>query len=182
MSLATLPIETLPIISDVRAELSSHRPYLMVVARAIVGNGSDADDLVQETCRRALEHEDQFIPHTNLRAWLTSILRNAHRDRFRRAAFEVLSPLVGEILGPEHELAGSDATDVPLWRWVSDGDLAAALRALPPLYRQVYTLREAGCDYEDIGRKLGISVKTVATRIHRARLWLRRELTARAAS
>jgi RNA polymerase sigma-70 factor (ECF subfamily) len=181
MSLATLPIESLPIISAVRAELSSHRQYLMVVARAIVGNGSDADDLVQETYRRALEHEDQFIPDTNLRAWLTCILRNVHRDRFRRAAFEVLSPLVGEILGPEHEIAGADP-EVPLWRWVSDGDLAAALRALPSLYRHVYALREAGCDYEEIGRRLGISVKTVATRIHRARLWLRRELTTQAAS
>jgi RNA polymerase sigma-70 factor (ECF subfamily) len=180
MSLASLPFEALPVISAVRTDLSIHRPYLMVVARAIVGNTSDADDLVQETCRRALEHEDQFIPDTNLRAWLTCILRNVHRDRFRRAAFEVLSPLVGEIFGVDHAVAGDD--DVPAWRFVSDGDLAAALRDLPPLYREVYTLREAGWDYEAIGRKLHISVKTVATRIHRARLWLRRELTTRAAA
>jgi len=163
-------------VSAVRRELPIHRGYLLGVARAIVRNASDADDLVQETCRRALEHQDQFIANTNLRAWLTSILRNAHRDRLRRAAFEVLSPLVGEILGPETELPADDP-DLPAWRWVGDDDLEAAQRNLPPLYREVYALREAGWVYEDIGRKLGVSVNTVATRIHRARQWLRRQLT-----
>jgi RNA polymerase sigma-70 factor, ECF subfamily len=178
MLLATQPLHPRPLLSAVRTELPSHRPHLMVVARAIVGNGSDADDLVQETCRRALEHEDQFAADTNLRAWLTCILRNVQRDRFRRAAFEVLSPIVGEVLSAGYDVAAENVTDIASWRWIDDGQLEAALGNLPPLYRDVYTLRESGWDYDAIARKLGISTKTVATRIHRARLWLRRELNA----
>jgi len=48
---------------------------------------------------------------------------------------------------------------------------------MPPLYRQVYTLREAGWVHGDIARELKISVNTVAIRMHRARNWLRRKLT-----
>jgi RNA polymerase sigma factor (sigma-70 family) len=113
---------------------------------------------------------------TNLRAWLTCILRNAHRDRLRRAAYEVLSPLIGEIPGLEPQVPAPDA-DLPSWRSVGDTDVARALRSLPVRYREAYLLRESGLVYEDIARRLHLSVNTVATRIHRARLWLRRQLT-----
>ncbi len=179
MLLVTQRVDTAPPRSGVRAELPLHRGYLVAIARSIVGNVCDADDLVQETCRRALEHEEQFMADTNLRAWLTCILRNVHRDRLRRAAFEVLSPLIGEIPCLDPEVPAPDA-DLPWWRAVADTDVAAAMEGLPARYREVYLLREAGLVYEDIARRLQLSVNTVATRIHRARLWLRRELTERA--
>src|SRR3546814_17871706 len=64
-----------------------------------------ADDLVQEALLRAIDHLHQFRPGTNLRAWLFTILRNAHLNNCRRnqrygvtsiderpAAFEQPSP------------------------------------------------------------------------------------------
>jgi len=176
MLLVTQRVHRAPGTSAVRAELPGQRAYLLAVARSIVGSACDADDLVQETFRRALEHEDQFMVDTNLRAWLTCILRNVHRDRLRRGALEVLSPLIGEVPGLEPAVPPPDA-DLPSWRSVGDTDVAAAMQGLPARYREVYLLREAGWVYEDIARQLGLSVNTVATRIHRARLWLRRQLT-----
>lgn len=164
--------------APIRAELVNHQSYLLALARSIVGNKSDAEDLVQDTCRRALEHEHQFAADTNLRGWLTSILRNAHRDRLRRGSLEILSPSVGEDLDMGANIPASSLADLPLWRRVPDQALAVAVRHMPPVYRQVYTLREDGCVYGDIARKLNISVNTVAIRMHRARHWLRRRLTA----
>ena len=162
-----------------RDQLVSHDRYLLAIARRIVRNETDARDLVQDTYRRALEHEHQFIVDTNLRGWLTCILRNAHRDRMRHASFEILRATVSEELERGADLPDPGSPDVSAWRHIDDGDLAIALKRLPPLYRRVYTLREAGQPYNDIARQLGISTNTVATRIHRARLWLREALTAR---
>jgi RNA polymerase sigma-70 factor, ECF subfamily len=163
-----------------RDQLIGHDRYLFALARRIVGNQSDARDLVQDTYRRALEHEDKFIVDSNLRGWLICIMRNAHRDRMRHAAFEILRPSVGEGLDGVNDLPDPGSTGVSAWRCIDDGELATALRRLPPRYRRVYRLREAGQPYDDIARQLGISTNTVATRIHRARLWLREALTRRA--
>lgn len=162
--------------SSVREDLVNHHRYLHGLARSIVGNKTDAEDLVQETCRRALEHAQQFVANTNLRGWLTSILRNVHRDRLRRSALEILSPMVGEHLAAGTEVAAADPRDLPLWRRLPDQALVEAVRKMPALYREVYALREDGWVYGEIARKLNISVATVATRIFRARAWLRDQL------
>ncbi len=149
--------------------LSDVRGY----ARRLTGDPSDAGDLVQEACRRALESRALFIAGSDMRAWLCCIVRNLHRDRLRRLAREVL------VADYEQSPAWTPERR-PSWAQVSDEDLALALASLQPRYQQTYLLYAVGGQsYQEIAHKLQVPSSTVGTRILRARLLLREFLTKR---
>jgi RNA polymerase sigma factor (sigma-70 family) len=62
------------------------RPYLERLAQSLTHNRYDADDLVQETLTRAYRFRSRFTPGTNMRAWLTRILKNSFINTRRLAA------------------------------------------------------------------------------------------------
>ncbi len=64
-------------------------PALRAFAWSISRNGSDADDLVQDTLIKAWSHRDKFETGTNLRAWLFTILRNTYYTAVVRRRREV---------------------------------------------------------------------------------------------
>jgi RNA polymerase sigma-70 factor, ECF subfamily len=129
---------------------------------------ADAQDLVQETCRKALVAHGMFRPGTNVAAWLGCIMRNLHRDWARRGWHEI------SVAGPLETWATPAPEEPPFWSRVSDEDVAQALADLPSMYRSVYVLRaNEGCSYPEIARILGIPAATVATRLFRARGMLR---------
>jgi len=143
-------------------------PELRGYARRLTGKVAEANDLVQETCRRAIESRSRFTSGSDMRAWLCCILRNYHRDRLRRLSREML---VGD-----HD--GQFATPAPepcaSWALVSDDDLAQALASLQPQYRSAYVLHAIdGRSYGEIAQTLGVPSSTVGTRILRARQLLR---------
>src|SRR3546814_7161250 len=72
--------------SDVVAQL----PVLRRYARALTGNATWADDLVQDTAERALNKRLLWRSGTNLKAWLFAILRNLYIDKLRTQR-EILS-------------------------------------------------------------------------------------------
>lgn len=149
--------------------LSDLRGY----ARRLTGDASDAGDLVQETCRRAIESRELFIAGSDIRAWLCCIVRNLYRDRLRRLSREVLVADYDQspAWAPERR---------PSWMLVSDDDLAMALASLQPQYHQTYVLYAVGGQsYQEIARRLRVSSSTVGTRILRARLLLREFLEKR---
>lgn len=155
------------------AELVHVLPHVKLYARKLSQRPADAEDLVQETCRRALEAHTQFLPGSNLRGWLLCILRNHHRDRLRRASREIT---VGDGID---ELPAEIAEDTPRepWTSVSEQDTALALTFLPSVFRETYVLYTVrGLSYSAIAAQLRIPCATVGTRLRRARAWLRRFL------
>jgi predicted RNA polymerase sigma factor len=59
-----------------RDELAAQIPRLRAIAVSLCGSSTLADDLVQEALLRAWANSEKFLPGTNLRAWLCTILRN----------------------------------------------------------------------------------------------------------
>jgi RNA polymerase sigma-70 factor (ECF subfamily) len=147
-------------------------PELRRAALRLTRQHADADDLVQETCRRALAAQDRFRAGSDLRGWLVCIMRNLHRDRWRRAAREML---VGDAI---ESFSIPERDDKPAaWREVSDEDLSRAVAGLPAVYRQTYLLRVVtGLSYAAIGRRMGVPSNTVGIRLARARLKIRRAI------
>ena len=82
-----------------REAVTAEIPRLRRYARALLGDSSEADDLIQDTLERALARLDQWRDGDNPRKWLFSILHNLHVDGLRRKSRR--PPHVGlDSLGP----------------------------------------------------------------------------------
>jgi len=160
-----------------RTELVALLEDLRRFARRLTGSSPAADDLVQETCRRALEARHQFNAESELRAWLFRILRNIHIDLLRRASHEVVSGVNGD------ELMAEPVRERPVWDHLSDDDITSALEALSPAFVKTYRMYAVDrLSYADIARELNVPVGTVGTRLRRARLRLRQVMLGRMAA
>ena len=144
--------------------LVENLPELSGYARRLSGRTAEAHDLVQETCRRAIESRSRFTVGSDMRAWLCCILRNLHRDRLRRLSRETL------VADNEMQFATPPPEPPPSWARVSDDDFALAIESLHPQYRAAFVLHEIdGRSYGEIARQLQVPSSTVGTRILRAR-------------
>src|SRR5882724_10426369 len=161
-TISTQDIPTQGVSPDFKAELLGLIPFLRAFARSLCGNQESADDLAQETLVKAWQSRDTFIPGTNLKAWLFTILRNQFYSDRRRAWRQA----------PWDESA---AERVPVARgeqtWaVQLSDTARALRGLPAEQREALILVGAGgFSYEDAARISNCAVGTVKSRVARAR-------------
>jgi RNA polymerase sigma-70 factor (ECF subfamily) len=150
------------------AEALPHLRSLYGTAYRLTRNAHDAQDLVQETCVRALRSFDSYTPGTNIRAWLFTILHRVRVDAIRRAGRSVETVDLAD-----HE-PGVRANQDAL---AAGADLGRALEALPEAFRGAVLLRDVeGFSYEEIGVITGIPVGTVMSRIHRGRALLRQAL------
>src|ERR1017187_1653548 len=70
--------------AEIHDEIWACLPNLRAFARSLTGNRDRADDLVQDAVLRALKAASQYTPGTNFRAWIFTILRNAHFNELRR--------------------------------------------------------------------------------------------------
>jgi RNA polymerase sigma-70 factor (ECF subfamily) len=139
-------------------------PRLRRYARALVGERSGADDLVQDTLERAWAKLHLYRRGTDLRAWLFTVMHNVHVNRIRAA--RATDPLDEGM--PELAQRASQA-DGLLVR-----DLDRSIARLPADQRAVLllvTLEEMS--YEEVARTLGIPIGTVMSRLSRAREKLR---------
>jgi len=165
--------------SQLPAEALSHLDGLYSLARWLVRDPVEAEDLVQETYLRALRGSHQFQLGTNLRAWLFQILRNTFFTQYRQRGREpeAVDP---DVLDAMASRLGTERGTSP-HSGVSNGtlsvDLTTALERLPEDYRSVVLL----ADVEDftmieVAQIMGCPVGTVKSRLFRARAILREQL------
>lgn len=154
-----------------RPDLIEHLPRLRRYARALTGEMTRADDLVQDTLERALIKIDLWQPGSDLRAWLFTLMHNLFVNQIRSHR------------PPDSAL--DDALDIP----VSGGqmealgarDIHAALARLPDQQREVMLL--IGLEqfsYDEAARVIGVPVGTVMSRLSRARERMRQLLAGEA--
>jgi RNA polymerase sigma-70 factor (ECF subfamily) len=92
-----------PIVESRRAEIESHRPYLMRYALAQLRDSQLAEEAVQEALLAALEGVSGFDGRSTLRTWLTSILRFKVIDLQREQSRERANIVYEEASSAEHE-------------------------------------------------------------------------------
>jgi RNA polymerase sigma-70 factor (ECF subfamily) len=157
---------------DLRQALTAVLPRLRRFGLALTGSASDADDLVQNTCERALKHADQLRELARVDAWLYGIMRNLwideirHRRVRRHDDIDAASNVIGE---------DGQAT--------ADGriTLDAVRRAMSQLQTDQRTVLMLVCvdglSYKEAADVLGIPVGTIMSRLSRARQDLHERLT-----
>ena len=150
-------------------------PALRAFAWSLSRNGSDADDLVQDTLIKAWTHRNKFEPGTNLRAWLFTILRNTFYTNAVRRRREV---------SDESGKHAATLQAAPTQDWsVALRSLQQALRKLPDEHREALILvGAAGLTYEEAAQICGCALGTIKSRVNRARTRLLKILDAEEAS
>lgn len=139
----------------------------------IVRDHAWADDLVQEVFVRALHGAHRYDPQWPVSVWLFRIGRNLAVDLLRRE--HAHQGRLGQLASAPIGVAPSAVTTAEHREF--QVALEHALQQLPEAFRSVFLLRDGeGMAYEEIGNVLGISVKTVSSRLHRARQLLRGHL------
>ena len=143
------------------------------LARWLVRNGTDADDVTQEACLRAYRYFGTFRGG-NARAWLLRIVRTTairwlQKNRGQQLAAEFNEDIHSsgaETLDPEASLLQGADTRL----------LERAMDQLPDRLREVLMLRELeGLSYREIAEVVGIPIGTVMSTLHRARERFRHE-------
>jgi len=152
-----------------RREALNHLDALHGFARYLTGTDSDADDLVQEAYARAFAASGQYLPESNLKAWLFRILRNVFIDRHRRDAKGPIAPLSIDDID---DSAFANTTPSSL-DGVTSADLEAAMLALPEISRMVILLDLQGLEEDESAAVLGCAPGTIKSRLFRARAALR---------
>jgi RNA polymerase sigma-70 factor, ECF subfamily len=145
--------------------------YAMVLSR----NSAEAEDLVQETCLRALRAIDGLRAEASVKSWLFTILRNIWLNQLRRRR---TAPDLIELDADEnrtHEPA--DITQDPqndFLNKVEREQVRVAVQQLPIEFREIIILREyEELSYQQIAGLLGRPIGTVMSRLARARDRLR---------
>jgi len=146
--------------------ICAERDRLYRIAWSWCHDSQQADDLVQETLARALAKLDTLRDETRLQVWLTQILANLRRDRFRRNEPET---------GIDTDtLAASDDPERAADRAQLIIHTRQAIELLKDEQRQVLTLVDvAEFSYADTAAILGVPVGTVMSRLSRARRRMR---------
>jgi len=158
-----------------------HDRRIYRVTLAITQNREDAEDAMQDTFLKALEHLNQFAGGARFSTWLTRIAVNEALQRLRkRARFESLDEPTetGESLVPQQIEDWRDNPEELYAKEELRELLEKAIGSLPPLYRTVFVLRDMeNLSNEETASALDLTVPAVKSRLLRARLMLRDRLS-----
>src|SRR4051794_11013224 len=153
-----------------------YAPRVYNLARRMLGNDADAEDVTQDVLLKVVRKLDTFRGKSSLPTWLHRVTVNAalelRRSRARRPEVNTDAPLDGPAgrlggrpqPGPDREAQDREAHAL----------LERAIGGLPEGYRDAYVLSDVeGLPNQEAADLLGISQGAMKSRLHRARLMLR---------
>jgi RNA polymerase sigma-70 factor (ECF subfamily) len=175
--------------SAFRAIMEQNNRRLYRVARAVMKDDTEAEDVVQETYLRAFFNLSKFRGESSLSTWLTRIVLNEALGRKRKqrammtletvetaqetSAQIIQFPAMTTETDPERSAAQHEIRQL----------LERAIDALPEPFRVVFVMRDVEeISIEEAAIHLGIRPETVKTRLYRARRLLRQSLGGQLAS
>jgi RNA polymerase sigma factor (sigma-70 family) len=155
--------------------IKRHNQRLHRIARAVLDDDTEAEDVLQETYIHAFMHLSQFRAEARLSSWLTRIALNEAlgRRRQRRPTVDIkaiegmVAPFSAHKPDPEEAAALAEIRSL----------LERAVSGLPEPFRIVFIMRDVEeMSIEETALLLGLRPQTVSTRLHRARRLLREAL------
>src|SRR6185437_1391549 len=162
----------------VRTIIKANNRRLYRLARGILRNDSEAEDVVQETYVRAFTHLDSFRGDSSLATWLARIAMNEAlgRLRSRRPGVEWTSLPPGTLEAQiiQFPLSATPDPEKTMAQREIQHVVEHAIDDLPEAFRLVFITRVIeGMNVEETADILGLKPETVKSRLHRARTMLR---------
>jgi RNA polymerase sigma-70 factor (ECF subfamily) len=172
---------TAPPVPSPETLFRDHAPRVYNLARRMLGNDADAEDVTQDVLLTVLRKLGTFRGDAAFPTWLHRVTVNAalahRRRRATRENHQEHDPL------DRFQENGHVAEPVRRWS-IEPGEvlqdretqelIESAIRALPEMYRDVYVLADVeSLPNAEIAEMLGLSLSAVKSRLHRARLMMR---------
>lgn len=150
-----------------------HKEPLYRLLRRYTGDADDAYEAAQEAFIAAWSAMSRYDPQRPFLTWLRVIAINKVRDRHRRNSFRRMLFGAGRGLEDEAVLAEPDPAQPADDQVIDQQDMATLDRAIAklpaPLKEALLLTAFDGCSQQEAGHILGVSTKTIETRVHRAR-------------
>ena len=164
-----------PRLTEFERQVLPHLDAAYNLARFLMRNDQDAEDVVQEAAMRAFRFFESFRGE-NSRAWFLSIVRNTAFTALKRNRMDE------ETIVFDEELHGGQIPSldpgIALDRAQDQQTVRAAIEQLPAEFREAITLRELeGMSYKEIADVAGVPIGTIMSRLARARRQLQLLLT-----
>ena len=151
------------------------------LALRMLRDPDDAREILQETFLKVYDNLEKFRGEAQMSTWIYRIAMNEALMRIRKDKHRPRSLEVVDEEGGRRELDVEDWAPRPVDRLLTKelgGELDRAIARLPEDYRGAFLLRDVeGLSNEQIARAMKLSVPAVKSRIHRARVFLRNELS-----
>ncbi|MBZ9763264.1 RNA polymerase sigma factor [Mesorhizobium sp. CA8] len=165
-----------------RAIIKTHNQRLYRIARGVVRNDAEAEDIVQEAYMRAFSSLSSFRGEASLSTWLSRIVINEALGRLRKRRRTVAMPgnpeaQIIRFPSTQNDLNPGDDPERTMAQRQILGLVERATDSLPDVYRTVFVARVIeGLSIEETADLLGVKPETVKTRLHRARALVRKAL------
>lgn len=160
-----------------RVIIKTHNQRLYRIARGILRNDAEAEDVVQEAYVRAFANLATFRGDSSLATWLSRIVINEALGRLRKRRRASAMPENPEARIIRFPLNPSDDPERTMAQRQILALVERATDSLPDIYRTVFVARVIeGLSMEETADLLGVRPETVKTRLHRARTLLRKAL------
>ena len=159
---------------EFKHQLLSLEGGLIRYAISLTANTEDAHDLTQETYLKALSSRDKFADHTNLKAWVFTIMKNTFINNYRRAirentTFDNTRDLYFLNQSKVSSLATPDSE-------VRAEEIRKHIDRLENEYRVPFLMHVNGYKYKEIADHLNLKIGTVKSRIFFSRKKLMKSL------
>jgi RNA polymerase sigma-70 factor, ECF subfamily len=163
------------------------RPKIFQYSWLMCGHREDAEEVAQETLLKVFESGDQLREPEKIRSWVFRIAKNACLMKRRKSVFAPTRELsLDEFMPSKHQDGDQVRIEIADWSSLPDGKalqsemrelLERAIRELPEVYRSVILLRDMEeLSTQEAAQILEVSDDVVKTRLHRARLAIRKRL------
>ena len=145
-------------------------------AYKLTADKEEANDLLQETSLKALDNMDKYMPDTNFKGWVYTIMRNIFINNYRKIVRD--QTFVDKTDNLYHLNHTQELDGYITENNYDTKEIYRAVNALPKEYRIPFMMHLSGFKYREIAERLGLPLGTVRMPRHRCfsppRRWIRR--------
>ena len=157
-----------------RKDLIGVQEELLRFAYKLTANREEANDLLQETSLKALDNEEKYVPDTNFKGWMYTIMRNIFINNYRKIVRD--QTFVDQTDNYYHLNLPQDSGFMSTEGAYDLKEMHRIVNALPKEYKVPFSMHVSGFKYREIADKLGLPLGTVKSRIFFTRQRLQQEL------
>lgn len=157
-----------------RKDLIGVQEELLRFAYKLTANREEANDLLQETSLKALDNEEKYVPDTNFKGWMYTIMRNIFINNYRKIVRE--QTFVDQTDNLYHLSMPQDSGFASTEGAYDLKEMHRIVNSLPRDYKVPFSMHVSGFKYREIAERLGLPLGTVKSRIFFTRQKLQKEL------